>query len=81
MGMKIDEALDHLYTYSDTNGSGQTTQAQHEEAKKVAIATMRKYQKIKEIVEKWELDSWTDNLSYESMIQIREVLEDGEVNN
>ncbi len=38
--------------------------------------TMRKYQKIQEIVKKWELDSWTDNLSYESMIQIREVLED-----
>ena len=45
--MKIDEALNHLYTYSSTLGSGQTTQAQHEEAKKVAIATMRKYQKIK----------------------------------
>ena len=43
----------------------------------VAIETMCKYQKIKEIVKKWELDSWTDNLSYESMIQIREVLEDG----
>lgn len=47
--MKIDEALDHLYTYSSTLGSGQTTQAQHEEAKKVAIATMRKYQKIEDI--------------------------------
>lgn len=47
--MKIDEALDHLYTYSSTLGSGQTTQAQHEEAKKVAIATMRKYKKIEDI--------------------------------
>lgn len=45
--MTIEEAIDHLYTYSSTRGSGQTTQAQHEEAKKVAIATMRKYQKIK----------------------------------
>ena len=43
----------------------------------VAIEIMRKYKKIQEIVKKWELDSWTDNLSYESMIQIREVLEDG----
>lgn len=49
MGMTIDEALDHLYTYSSTLGSGQTTQAQHEEAKKVAIDVMRKYQKIVQI--------------------------------
>lgn len=47
----------------------------------VAIEIMRKYKKIQEIVKKWELDSWTDNLSYESMIQIREVLEDGNENN
>lgn len=47
--MTFDEALHHLYTYSSTLGSGQTTQAQHEEAKKVAIATMRKYQKIVQI--------------------------------
>lgn len=47
--MTFDEALDHLYTYSSTLGSGQTTQAQHNEAKKVAIATMRKYQKIEDI--------------------------------
>lgn len=75
--MTFDEALEHLYTYSSTLGSGQTTQAQHEESKKVAIDVMQKHQKIKEIVKKWELDSWTDNFSYESMIQIREVLEDG----
>lgn len=48
--MTIDKAIDHLYTYSSTLGSGQTTQAQHEEAKKVAIDTMRKYQKIVQIV-------------------------------
>ena len=44
--MTFDEALDHLYTYSSTLGSGQTTQAQHEESKKVAIDVMRKYQKM-----------------------------------
>lgn len=49
MEMTIDEALDHLYTYSSTLGSGQTSQAQHDEAKKVAIATIRKYQKIEDI--------------------------------
>ena len=45
--MTIDKAISHLETYSSTMGSGQTTQDEHEEAKKVAIATMRKYQKIK----------------------------------
>lgn len=42
--MTIDEALSHLDTYSSTMGSGQTTQEQHEDAKRVAIDTMRKYQ-------------------------------------
>ena len=72
MGMTFDEALDHLYTYSSTLGSGQTTQDEHEEAKKVAIATMRKYQKIEEIVK-----AWNDNNSFDSMCQISEVLGDG----
>lgn len=49
MGMTIDEAISHLDTYSSTMGSGQTTQAQHEESKRVAIDIMRKYQKIEEI--------------------------------
>ena len=82
MGMTFDEALDHLYTYSSTLGSGQTTQAQHEEAKRVAIDVMRKYQKqervldkIREIVDEWQSDSWTDNLSYECMIKIAEILD------
>ena len=52
MGMTIEEALDHLYTYSSTLGSGQTTQAQHEEAKRVAIDVMRKYQKQERALDK-----------------------------
>ena len=52
--MTLDEAIKHLDTYSSTNGSGQTTQAQHEESKRVAIATMRKYQKIEEIIKSWK---------------------------
>ena len=54
MGMTIDKAISHLDTYSSTMGSGQTTQEQHEESKRVAIDTMRKYQKIKNIICKWE---------------------------
>lgn len=70
--MTFDEALHHLYTYSSTLGSGQTTQDQHEEAKRVAIDTMRKYQKIAEIVK-----AWNDMNSFDSMLKISEVLEDG----
>ena len=44
MGMTIEEAMHHLNTWSTTHGSGQTTDKQHEEAKKIAMETMRKYQ-------------------------------------
>ena len=42
--MTIDEAIRHLYTYSSTNGSGQTTQDQHEEAKLMAIKALKAQQ-------------------------------------
>lgn len=48
--MTIDKAISHLDTYSSTMGSGQTTQAQHEEAKRAAIDIMCKYQKIEQIL-------------------------------
>jgi hypothetical protein len=54
MEMTIEKAISHLGTYSSTMGSGQTTQAQHEEAKRVAIDTIRKYQKIEQIAERYE---------------------------
>ena len=34
------EAIKHLRTYSTINGSGQTTQAEHDEAKQVAIKAL-----------------------------------------
>ena len=71
MGMTIDEALRHLDTYSSTMGSGQTTQAQHEEAKRVSIDTMRKYQKIEEIVGHYGFES-----SWLCLRKIREVMEE-----
>lgn len=43
-----------------------------------AINIMRKYQKIEEIVAKWKVDSWTDNLSYECMIEIAEIIDKSE---
>ncbi len=71
--MTIDEALHHLHTYSSTLGSGQTPQAQHEEAKRFAIATMRKYQKIVQIANDKNING--DLLR---MSAIRWVLEDGD---
>lgn len=38
--MTREEAIRHLHTYSSTNGSGRTTQAQHEEAKRMAIKAL-----------------------------------------
>lgn len=40
--MNTQEAINHLHTYSSTNGSGQTTQDQHEEAKRMARAALEK---------------------------------------
>ena len=31
--------------------------------------------KIREIVDEWQSDSWTDNLSYECMIKIAEIID------
>ena len=71
MGMTIDKAIWHLATYSSTNGSGQTTQAQHEEAKRVASETMRKYQKIEQILK--DIPYGGDA----TVRRIQEVIEDG----
>lgn len=43
--MTREEAIKHLETYSTTNGSGQTTQAQHEEAKQMAIEALEQESK------------------------------------
>ena len=40
IAMTKEEAIKHLHTYSSTNGSGLTTQNQHEEAKKMAIKAL-----------------------------------------
>lgn len=68
--MTIDKAISHLDTYSSTMGSGQTTQAQHEDAKRVAIETMRKYEKIEDIYYHQTGRALEDSL--------RSVIEDGD---
>lgn len=80
--MTIDEAINHLGNYSSTNGSGLTTDKQHNEAKRVAIDTFRKYKKIKEIVDKWKGDSFTDGFSWDCIKEIADIVdevEDGKI--
>ncbi len=51
--MTKEEAIRHLHTFSSTLGSGQTTQDQHEEAKRIAIQALR-YWMAKEVEDKAE---------------------------
>lgn len=44
-----------------------------------AIAALKQKKEIMKIVADWKADTWTDNKSYECMVRIAEVLEDGKV--
>lgn len=75
MAMTIDKSINRLENYYDTFcGYGDDGLCG---AIYTAIDTMRKYQKIQEIVKSWKDDIWTDNFSYDCMVKISEVLEDG----
>lgn len=76
MGMTIEEAIHHLDTWSTTHGSGKTTDKQHEEAKKIAMKTMCKYQEIEEIVKNTDrnVDTVRNALAFGD---IAKVVEDG----
>ena len=52
------EAIRHLDTYSSTNGSGLTTQKQHEEAKRMAINALKKQIQKKPMI---RIDVYNDN--------------------
>ena len=67
MGMKIDEAIKQLETYTIPCG-------RYKEAYDFAIDTMRKYQKIEQIVKEWGDSGLLQNQLYKL---IREVVEDG----
>ena len=47
--MTREEAIHHLCTYSSTNGSGQTTDEQHNEAKRMAIEALEQESVIDKI--------------------------------
>lgn len=53
----------------------QGTMGEQKEALKFAVETMRKYQRIQAIVEAWKADVDID--SYDCMVDIYEVIEDG----
>ncbi len=75
MGITIEKAISHLDTYSSTMGSGQTTQAQHEQSKRVAIDIMRKYKTIEQILDDCDLEAW------EVLEKVKEVVKDGNNDN
>ena len=68
MGMPIDEAIGELESTKDYPASDPAS----DEALDLAIATMRKYQKIEEIVRKTSNDDWIGR-------KIKKVLEDGTI--
>lgn len=70
MRMSIDEAIKQLTTYSIPCGK-------YKNAYDMAIETMCKYQRIQAIVEAWKAD--TDIDSYDSMMDIYKVIEDGRI--
>ena len=47
---------------------------------KNAIDIIHKYQKILEIIDRWKVDTWTDGISYDCMVEISEVVENGDNN-
>ena len=71
--MTKEEAIHHLHTYSTTMGSGQTTDKQHEEAKRIAIKAL--YEKdalIQTIIKQAEaIDKLQDTLSNVTYIERR----------
>lgn len=71
MGMTIDKTIEFF------NGLECHT-PQAKDARDVAIETMRKYQKIRQIAFPLQFCS-TDKLEHEAIMKICEVLEDGDV--
>ena len=71
--MTREEAIHHLYTYSTTMGSGQTTDKQHEEAKRIAIRALHQTDElIQTIIKQAEaIDKLQDTLSNVTYIERR----------
>ncbi len=72
MGMTIDESITELDKARDSIEPCLFLDEAIDQSMKTAIEIMRKYQKIQEIVK-----AWNDMNSFDSMLKISEVLEDG----
>ena len=68
MGMTIDKTIEFF------NGLECHT-PQAKDARNIAIDTMRKYQKIKQIIEVWHQDIFAKD--FECIAEVAEVVEDG----
>lgn len=75
MGTKIDEYKKHLLDIMDSMPDDAC--GDWRDSLAYAIETMRKYQKIQEIVKSWEGDTWTNGISEDCMEKISEVMEGG----
>jgi hypothetical protein len=71
MGMTIDEAITWIITISEHEGEDIPIYDTDVEAIKTAVSTMRKYQKIEQILDDYDLEAW------EVLEMIKKVIEDG----
>lgn len=74
MGMTIDKAISWLLSIAEHEGEEIQVYDEDVEAIKMGIETMRKYQKIEEIVGNYGFDT-----SWICLKKIREVIEDGNI--
>ena len=82
MGMSIEEAIRRIDEHNYIHQRKEPRAVYITEALDVAIDTMRKYQKIKEIVAKWEEEVRSGiSCSFDKMEDIKEVVKDGKDNN
>lgn len=84
MGMTIDDIKHCLLVMIDCElceecnlyGTTGTDHCEHD-CVDGALHIIDKYQQIQEIVKSWKSDTWNDGVSYDCMVKISEVLEDG----
>ena len=78
MGMTIDECISWILTITEHEGEDIPIYDTDVEAIKIAVSTMRKYQKIEQAYKKYLNDMVTNIYADSKFIRaLREVLEDG----
>ena len=78
MGMSIDEAIRRIDEHNYIHQRKEPRAVYITEALNVAVDTMRKYQKIREIAFPLQFCT-TDKLNHEAIMKICEVIENGNV--